>query len=50
MKVTMEKKKPDPEQSKKKTADLLSLLSEFGSVSLEGVHIEKITITRKSGK
>ena len=49
MKVSMEKKKSGPEQSKK-TTDLLSLLSEFGTVSLEGVHIEKITITRKEKK
>jgi hypothetical protein len=46
----MEKRRSSSEQSKKKTTDLLSLLSEFGSVSLEGVYIEKITITRKSGK
>jgi hypothetical protein len=46
----MEKKKSNPEQSKKKTTDLLSLLSEFGSVSLEGVYVEKITVTRKSRK
>jgi hypothetical protein len=45
----MEKRKSNPAQSKK-TADLLSLLSEFGTVSLEGVHIEKITITRKNRK
>jgi hypothetical protein len=45
----MEKRKPNPERSKK-TTDLLSLLSEFGTVSLEGVHIEKITITRKNRK
>jgi hypothetical protein len=45
----MEKKKSNPEQSKT-TTDLLSLLSEFGTVSLEGVHIEKITITRKERK
>ena len=45
----MEKRKSNPEQSKK-TTDLLSLLSEFGTVSLEGVHIEKITITRKDRK
>jgi len=45
----MEKKKSNPEQSKN-TTDLLALLSEFGTVSLEGVHIEKITITRKSEK
>jgi hypothetical protein len=49
MKVTMEKRKTNREQSKK-TTDLLSLLSEFGTVSLEGVHIEKITITRKNRK
>ena len=48
--MTMEKKKSDPEQSKKKTTDLFSLLSEFGSVSLEGVYIEKITVTRKGRK
>ena len=46
----MEKKKSNPKQSKKKTTDLLSLLSEFGSVSLEGVYVEKITVTRKSRK
>lgn len=45
----MEKRKSNSEQSKK-TTDLLSLLSEFGTVSLEGVHIEKITITRKDRK
>jgi len=48
--MTIEKRKYDSEQSKKKTIDLLSLLSEFGSVSLEGVYIEKITVTRKSRK
>jgi hypothetical protein len=46
----MEKGKSNPEQSKKKTTDLLSLLSEFGSISLEGVYVEKITVTRKSRK
>jgi hypothetical protein len=45
----MEKRKSNPGQSKK-TIDLLSLLSEFGTVSLEGVHVEKITITRKNRK
>ena len=45
-----EKRKSDPEQSKKKTTDILSLLSEFGSVTLEGVYIEKITVTRKGRK
>jgi hypothetical protein len=44
----LEKKKPNPES--KKTTDLLALLSEFGTVSFEGVHIEKITITRKDKK
>jgi hypothetical protein len=50
MKLTMEKRKSNTEQSRKKTTDLLSLLSEFGSVSLEGVYIEKITVTRKGRK
>jgi hypothetical protein len=46
----MEKTRSNPEQSKKKTTDLLSLLSEFASISLEGVYIEKITVTRKNRK
>jgi hypothetical protein len=45
----LEKRRSNPEQSKK-TTDLLSLLSEFGTVSLEGVYVEKITITRRSRK
>jgi hypothetical protein len=44
-----EKTRQNAGSSKKKTIDLLSLLSEFGSVSLEGVYIEKITI-RKEGR
>ena len=45
-----EKPRPKVDSSKKKTIDLLSLLSEFGSVSLEGVYIEKITIKKENRK
>lgn len=45
-----EKSKSNSDPSKKKTIDILSLLSEFGSVSLEGVYIEKITIRKESRK
>jgi hypothetical protein len=45
-----EKSKSTSESSKKKTIDLLSLLSEFGSISLEGVYIEKVTIKKDNRK
>ena len=45
-----EKSKSNLDPSKKKTIDILSLLSEFGSVSLEGVYIEKITIRKENRK
>ncbi len=45
-----EKSRPNADPSKKKTIDLLSLLSEFGSVSLEGVYIEKVTIKKENRK
>jgi hypothetical protein len=45
-----EKSRSSSEPSKKKTIDLLSLLTEFGSVSLEGVYIEKITIKKNERK
>jgi hypothetical protein len=45
-----EKSRLTADPSKKKTIDLLSLLSEFGSVSLEGVYIEKITIKKENRK
>ncbi len=48
--MTGEKSKSNSDPSKKKTIDILSLLSEFGSVSLEGVYIEKITIRKESRK
>lgn len=48
--MTSEKTRSKTEPSKKKTIDLLSLLSEFGSVSLEGVYIEKVTIKRENRK